>query len=453
MTESTYKETLNKLTLVGVESYYSAYYPKWFDTTYSVARNFTSFANGIKDPNWKSKVIAHISATTPFTGTFYRFSSAPTVGEQKYWTHPTSTAYYYLQWYKRSGAYTKHLGSSFFSLPPSLDTSGSAIQSADNQAISRLYNTLAQIENRVQSGEDFGEWRETLRLIRRPFHALSSATIDLMQGHLNAFKWKDVKSVAKALADTTLEWRFGVKPLISTVSQGFVGLKNRDNVFHYLPFYAKGVARTVSRTMHNDGYGLDPQELQYLQSETYQQSVRYKGMWHARSDLPKRAVNDVLGLNFRNVIPTVYNLIPYSFLLDYVTNVGDIVNSLAVPWSGVAWCAKSVQHSFLRRQDTVDWSKHSGAIYRVGPKYLTPGFFEIQKTSFARSEVTEMPYPKLALQMPSFRQLQNVAALLVSRLAKTSAKIQKATASRSGLPSAFEDEVGKRGLRIPYPFH
>lgn len=455
MTESTHKETPLHILWEGDESYASFSAPTtWIPTHYSYKHTYVSVADGVKDPNWRRKVVSHQSATTPFSGVLYRGSSVASVGEHKFWVHPTFGNFAYRRWYKRSGAYLRHVGSSFYASLPSMPTSGSEIQTADNQAIARLYSSLVAIENRVQSGEDFGEWRETLKLVKRPFHALTTAVTDLMQGHINAFKWKDVRSVAKALADTTLEWRFGVKPLISTVSQGFVGLQNRDNVFHYSPFYSHGVSRTVSRTMMNDGYGLDPLDLQYLESKVQSQSVRYKGMWHAQSDLPKRAVSDVLGLNFRNVIPTIYNLIPYSFLLDYVTNVGDIVNSLAVPWSGVAWCCKTVQHTYLLRQDAVDWSKQGPSnYYRVGPKFLLPGYVEIQKTAFERSEVTEIPYPKLALQMPGFRQLQNVAALLVSRMGKTLPKIQKATASRANLADAFEGEVGRRGLRIPYPFH
>jgi hypothetical protein len=292
-----------------------------------------------------------------------------------------------------------------------------------------------------------------LRLIRRPFRQLAQSSSALLQRQIKAFSRRGVKEVAKALADTTLEWRFGVKPLVQTCADAFVGLQNRDNVEHYVQVYASGRTFTSSNTLSNDSYGLDPSELMYNEFREQEQVVRYTGEWRVASDLPKRAVSDVLGLNWRNVVPTLYNLIPYSFLVDYVTNIGDIVNSLAVPWHDVAWMNKTIRHSYLVRQQTVGWSRLTPPYYRVESLDLTPGFIEIRKTAFERLAQGSMPYPKIQLQMPSYKQVQNIASLLVSRLTSKSGKIKKAMSSRPGLESAFADEVGKRNLRIPYPFH
>lgn len=408
--------------------------------------SWSDSVTGVREPAYKRLIAQKSNATTSRNGVLQTIVSRPVSGELEFWTHPTSTNTAYYRWY-RVGGYEPQVLPNFS--PPSLPVTGAGVQSADNQAIANLYKRLIGIETSVQSGEDFGEIGQTIRMLKRPLQSLTKFSTELATGQLRAVSIKNSAKAAKALADTTLEYRFGIKPLCSTVAEALVGLQNRDNVFKAHPFSAKGMSsqKSVSPPTDFSANG----SLNYVQTITQTQEVRYKGEWICRSDLPKRSVESVLGLRWKDVIPTLYNLAPYSWLLDYFTNVGDIVNSIAVPWSDVAWCCKTTRHHYKLRIEFVGWALN-GTIYRTKPQF-SPGFTEITKTAFDRRAQSGLPYPKLELRVPNAKQVQNIVALAVSRLAPMLTKFPDAIRSRPNLQSAFADEIGRRGTRIPYPFH
>lgn len=59
-------------------------------------------------------------------------------------------------------------------------------------------------------------------------------------------------------------------------------------------------------------------------------SVRYVGGLRTTSSSPTSyAIRDT-GFSLRSFVPTIWELIPYSFLVDYFSNLGDLVTSTAV---------------------------------------------------------------------------------------------------------------------------
>jgi hypothetical protein len=49
------------------------------------------------------------------------------------------------------------------------------------------------------------------------------------------------------------------------------------------------------------------------------------------------AVQQSWGLGTRDFIPTIYELIPYSFLVDYFVNIGEILNAWSFNQADLAW--------------------------------------------------------------------------------------------------------------------
>jgi hypothetical protein len=50
-----------------------------------------------------------------------------------------------------------------------------------------------------------------------------------------------------------------------------------------------------------------------------------------------------LGLDLSNFLPTVWELVPYSFVADYFSNIGDVVSGWSQGGRNVRWCMRTVR--------------------------------------------------------------------------------------------------------------
>jgi hypothetical protein len=284
---------------------------------------------------------------------------------------------------------------------------------------------------------------------------------DLTVRHLDrlerAFNRPSAREIAKGLASSALEYRFGLEPLTKTIGDGLVGLQNRDYLAYYYPFNVSGKDEKVS----NASQGLDSSSTVnigfYVTGFTKSVTrVRYKGIWAVQADLDKRAVSDVLRLRWRDVIPTVWNLIPNSFLLDYVTNIGDIAESVAVPWSGVKWCCRTQRYVVTKQISTVGLAMLNSPPspnQDIQTGYV-PGSTTEETVTFTREAQVLQPRPVFEIDLNlSGRQLQNVGLLMASKIPLLSGLAKKRSSQHPDLADSIRHEFGQRGHRIPYPFH
>jgi hypothetical protein len=402
---------------------------------------------GTKNPFYRSQIRGVTSATTPAGGEKYRLNVVPGVATRTWKTSlvapPVTDPYLY-----------DRFNQTFYTIRvvPGVapDVTGGAINTIDSRAIATLYQQLNSIESTVSAGEDLGELAQTARLLRSPLKSLRSLLTSTVDSHNRALRIPNVSKVAKALADTALEYRFGIKPLVSTIAGAMVGLQNRAYLAHYYPVNA-----TASDTQV-DGYTSDQIFAGNLSIDTvtrslWESSVRYHGVYGVQSSVNTRGVDDVLSLRWRDVVPTIWNLIPYSFLADYVTNIGDIVDSLSVPWSGVRWMVRTVRTTSSREAYTLGYHEHLPA-FKIGGN-CGNGNTTVIVRKFSRQQQSILPRPTLEIDLKlSSGQLFNVAALLVSKAIPIAAKTDR-RASSSSLAAAFNREVGRQNLRVPYPFH
>jgi len=294
---------------------------------------------------------------------------------------------------------------------------GNSFVSADNQAIERLYGQLQSFVQTVKSGEDFGEAKQTINAFRSPVPRIRKLLVDTLEGHEKALR-RSIPQIPKALAEVYLEFNFGWAPLASTVAQAAVGLQNREEFAIYKPFKATGKSLSDDSKINTTASGPEGIVLRATGWRRAETSVVYKGVWKSSLPVDRRAVQDVLGLRPSNVIPTVWNLIPYSFLIDYVTNVGAIMESLNVPYDGVRWCCKTTRREYVAKFDiTPEIPKFPNGV--ILESSSAPGQILTSLTSFSRRRQLLQPVPRpefTGLRDMGGRQWNNVAALILARL-------------------------------------
>jgi hypothetical protein len=52
---------------------------------------------------------------------------------------------------------------------------------------------------------------------------------------------------------------------------------------------------------------------------------------------------ETLGLSPRNFLPTVYNLLPWTYMIDYFSNLGSIVSAIAFDDARISFCCQTVR--------------------------------------------------------------------------------------------------------------
>lgn len=311
---------------------------------------------------------------------------------------------------------------------------------AEQRARIDFYKKLKRTQTELAGGVFLGEIREAAALIRKPFIKIP----ELINGYSRQAKaiarvpkkrltWSQRE---KKLADAWLTTSFGILPLASDVEDAAKALASLLNQGRHRRVRGIGIDELQSQSLtplslYTPGDGSTGLKLALeTHTESWAQcKVRYVGGVVTRAVGPDLSsmpdISRRFGVGVSDFIPTIYELLPWSFLVDYFATVGDVLNAWAVSYADVKWQSKSVLHQCE--------SKKSGVIndagtrqYSVGLQYCIgyPGSCTAFDYTYTRSNPGVVPLPQLefrsalspwkAMNLWALRrQLQNVFAPLV----------------------------------------
>lgn len=372
---------------------------------------WSDFKTSTANPQWRDQVRRHVSATTSREidmtqfkrgyGDIYAECIRNVVGSKKNY-------------------HTTVIGPFVDAVRPSMPSS---FVSADNAARMAFYKRLKDKQVAFTGLTFLGELRETLRMIRNPAMGLRRGLDRYMDTVKKRTKRTNKRNLNRIVAETWLEHAFGWTPLINDVKNAGEAL-NRD-LDRYAVSYSRvsGTGREETSSFgnltSNQGYGYYLKYTMIRHTETYV-SVRYYGEVSSECDNPKPARLDLFGVSWREIVPTAWELVPYSFLVDYFTNVGDVLEAWSTRTSNVRWSARSVRMKAI--SSVTDW--------RPDWKYSEsniPGFksWLVQKAQYSPSRCVRttldrqpqsVPRPSYRVEMPGFgRKWINMSALLATR--------------------------------------
>ncbi|DAD51512.1 TPA_asm: maturation protein [ssRNA phage Gephyllon.2_11] len=211
---------------------------------------------------------------------------------------------------------------------------GNDLGFADSTARQKFIEHYRQRRTQFQSGIFLGELVKTIEMISSPAKALRRGIDSYVKVALKrARKAKDPRGV---IADTWLEHTYGWQPLVSDVSdamdlrtaQPYAVFENISGRGKSTPtnLITKG-ARTSSflRVLYN-----------FVNSVNVE--VKYKGQIGFWNNPPN--FGEQMGLSWSNALPTAWELIPYSFLVDYFSNVGKVIDGISTGRVDLAWGTK-----------------------------------------------------------------------------------------------------------------
>lgn len=313
------------------------------------------------------------------------------------------------------------------------ETPGALFESSvANRALIGIIKKIRKHETSDFSGPTFaGELRETIAMIRSPLKSLRTKTGLFTDLHMRILRDKQAKGKKfkpdpwrKVLSDTYLEWTFGAQPLISdigAIADLYLEMKTQgfSNGLKRLSYRFSDETSTVGSPGYVPGWagtGLTVPTAQVTHARSSWQYVVWIDQSLIFNDGAVGFLSDAAKFDLSEIVPTAWELLPWSFLIDYFTNIGDVLGCTFDYNRNVAF-AKLTRFNTVTRYHVpgVPRSAEPTIYY---PTEFIPWEYTSQYTRVQRSKVSRLGFPQLDVSLPSVGQATNIVAL-ISSLAKS----------------------------------
>lgn len=304
--------------------------------------------------------------------------------------------------------------------------------SATNRALSSFIKKANGAVTSIQGGVFLGELRETIHTIRHPMQGIRG----LLSSHLNVLKKrrggfrtgskrsaegtrKDINSKLSYLRDQWLETSYAIKPLLSDVKSGAEALAKiatRHQTASTIRGYGEDTVSVLDPQIGNE-LSQGTLRVAYTRSILDVSQSRYYGALlvegsNARFNL------DALGLNWDQFFPTLWELIPYSFVADYFANVGNMVEAASFCTSRLKYWGSS--NTATRLTNYVVTQDNTN---KLDPSYISSSVSPGKTSSIVkRFDRVEFPslVPSLEFKVPTYANVwANLVALAAQHRALT----------------------------------
>lgn len=349
-------------------------------------------------PDWKARVKSGLNAGTSLSG-FYRTY----LPGQFYVSIRRNTASYYTDW--RVTQLWEHWVETTYLVPDYL-TNLSEVN-ANNGALSRLNRSIRSAQTAFQGGVALGEIGQTLKMLRSPAQALRRGFDDYFTSLKKVKRIRKPVERRRALSETWLEYSFGWTPLINDIKEGYEVLKAKsDYNARNRIFGADKTESSTSGFLTTISAGINQFDL--FGSRVSSVDVKYYGS--CASWVADKFSARSLGLDLSNFLPTAWELIPWSFVVDYFTNVGEVISAVSLQKAGVSWLMKGVKKQYSFAVEHHNYYLNSGAWLKEDARLLRKAkgsVIAVQRSPFNGNLV-----PNLRFKLPhSGLQWLNLATL------------------------------------------
>ena len=390
------------------------------DSTTTRSRTLTRTRTGTRVPKWHDKIVNGQNATSAMQATWDSGSS-----DKRFWSAsyimsdnqgPGNT-------YASGDICMNDIDISRVCKAPQMDPT-----KADNGARAKFYKALRKTAVQFSGPTFLGELRETIHMLRRP----AAALYDSSRGYLSSLareKRRNPKHWTKVISGLWLEHSFGWVPLIADVKDAYHAYQNMMNAVRVSKvsgsFQDFADYTSTLDSLDNNYSGarraigscqLNARRRCFHTEETV---VRYRGALKARTNSTARQSDtfySTFGFTPSEFIPAAWELLPWSFLVDYFTNIGDILTSAVTSTADIVYVNKTERHE--THYFGMMFPVNDLVAQNVGIKTVTgfsgdPAKFDLKRRTVARSIGNSIPLPTFQLNLGlGDGQLLNIAALL-----------------------------------------
>lgn len=383
-------------------------YPDPVQTTNQSVGTAINSKTGINNPQYRQQIRAGQNASTEFSG--HKTSYVPNQAEMTYY-QPNGFGPGLLARWDFKGTFvvghnviTEHAKDS---------------STVEQEALIQLYRRVKAQHQKFSGLTFLGELGQAVKMIKRPAESLFRG----VESYLDALR-KRSKGVSKTtktgrsrrkkiLADTWLEYSFGWAPLVSDVKSaaqalaawkvsrdGFDERRYRISSSKQSLFPGISLTDVVPINVHP---GLSMPFDMHVKG-SWDCTVRYLVGLSYKTSVPSGSaahLAELAGFKFSEFIPTAWELLPWSFLIDYFSSVGDVLSAFSTPTNNITWIQRTVRYTDYK---TVGFSL--GNVWRSIPGSVTietngfTSYWSGKRSSFVRTPLTGLDLPRFELVNP-----------------------------------------------------
>lgn len=308
--------------------------------TSSVRSKLRRSLSGFKNPNWKSQVLNLQNATTPANGYYITFEEV--VGGAKVIRKDHNGVNQPFSW--KGSPPSVAVLTLLKTAGPDLWPTSVDVNIALNRAVISFLKRLRKTQVAFSAPTFLGELRESIDMIRHPAKGLS----DLARSYIHRVKDAKKKSPRNwkgNLSSLWLEQAFGWQPLISDINSAHAAYKTLNNVkTKFVSGFGKvEILRpsTPNPNIYVDATwpGFMTSRITEIQKESA--FVKLRGVVKREVQAPLVEKLSYFGFTPSEFLPTAWELLPWSFLIDYFVNIGDIIEANVTSRADIAWTDRS----------------------------------------------------------------------------------------------------------------
>jgi len=241
-------------------------------------------------------------------------------------------------------------------------------------------------------------------MLRHPATALRSHLSDYLR-KLGKAKKRNPKKWMNTLSQTWLESSFGWRPFLNDIEDAMSAYDEvtKKAGIQYSKIRAVGKSQKSISGPTNDTFNAFS-------------NVAFKGVSKVheecfaviRGEVKREAITTAVdkarcfGLTPSEFMPTVWELLPWSFLVDYFTNIGDIIENSVTDTSNVTWLEQSiVKDRITTYQCEIDVAQNKiNAGWRYKSCYGSQSTLKYRRRTVSRSPNVTLTVPPLTFEIP-----------------------------------------------------
>jgi hypothetical protein len=303
---------------------------------------------------------------------------------------------------------------------------------AENEAQGKFHKKVNEAFVSLQGGVILGELRETILLVKKRGKSIIKLTGALhgdmkkliskgggqsvFLRELEKLKHASKKDLAKLhrnLADLWLEYAFAVKPLGNDINDAMSYAIHNSK--------ATKTVRAVSTVTVNSSrsavnLGASGAQIAFIRVREDKVQHLYYGSVSIEGVVGEEWKR--LGLHPRNFVPTIYELIPWSFLIDYFSNLNEVIAGISNIGLKLNWVCHTQRNISECRYIAPRAKPYAPGVYSNAVTVIDrfePRPVRFFKTSVDRELPSGVPVPGLEISLPdSVTQYVNIYALLAA---------------------------------------